>query len=59
MTSPEYDEVQATQPVVSRQENPQTITTQKSHQVLAHQRDGESRVFDYAIVKYGRRSRGV
>ena len=27
--------------------------------VLAHKRDGGSRVFDYEIVKYGRRSRGV
>ena len=31
----------------------------QNHHVLAHQRDGGSRVFDYAIVKYGRRSRRV
>ena len=36
-----------------------SIPPQESHHVLAHQRDGGSRVFDYNIVKYGRRSRGV
>lgn len=29
------------------------------HQILAPQRDGESRVFAYEIGKYVRRSRGV
>ena len=36
-----------------------SIPPQESHHVLAHQRDGGSRVFDYVIVKYGRRSRGA
>ena len=38
---------------------PKKISPQKSHHVLAPQRDGESRVFAYEIGKYGRRSRGV
>ena len=36
-----------------------SIQPQESNYVLAPQRDGGSRVFDYVIVKYGRRSRRV
>ena len=35
------------------------LSPELNHHVLAHQSDGGSRVFDYAIVKYGRRSRRV